>query len=104
MIVAEIRKTRLPDREPDVDAEALAVDILVYLAHEPDLLGRFSALTGIEPGDLRAFAGEPGFPRAMIGFLAGHEPTLIDYCRASGTRPETILAAWQAIERQDMAR
>ena len=41
------------------EAEAIALSALAFLAEEPERLGRFLALTGMGPAELRAQAGAP---------------------------------------------
>ncbi|WP_180897698.1 DUF3572 domain-containing protein [Martelella soudanensis] len=78
--------------------QALAVEILTWLAGEPELLSRFTALTGVNAGELRALSQSHGFEAAMIGFIAGHEPTLMAFCHDCGVKPETVSRAWQKLE------
>ena len=75
------------------DSEVLAIAILSWLASEPELLSRFLALTGVDPSDLRAAAGNRGFLAALVEFLMGHEPTLMAFCEATGTKPEQVVRA-----------
>ena len=75
------------------DAEVLSIAILSWLAGEPELLSRFLALTGVDPADLRAAAGNRGFLAALVEFLMGHEPTLMAFCEATGTKPEQVVRA-----------
>lgn len=79
------------------DAEDTAIAVLVWLAGEPELLGRFLALSGIEATNMRDAAKEPGFLAGVLGFLMNHEPTLMDFCAATGTRPETVTRAFHAL-------
>jgi hypothetical protein len=79
------------------DAEETAIAVLVWLAGEPELMGRFLALTGLEADNLRDAAREPGFLAGVLGFLMNHEPTLMDFCAASGTKPESVARAFQAL-------
>lgn len=79
------------------DAQSLAVDILNWLANEPDLLNRFARLSGLEISDLRSAASEPGFLVGVISFLIDHEPTLLAYCHAHGTAPEEVIKAYRAL-------
>ena len=74
-------------------AEETAATILGWLAREPDMLGRFLALTGLQADQLRHAVGDPGFLAGMIDFLMAHEPTLLSFCEATGTKPETVAAA-----------
>ncbi|MBB4121557.1 DUF3572 domain-containing protein [Martelella radicis] len=86
------------ETEKTAPDEDLAIAILVWLSNEPDMLNRFCALSGVEAGQLRALTEDPGFERAMIGFIAGHEPTLMAFCNDNGIAPETISRAWQKLE------
>nr|CAD6418251.1 hypothetical protein REQ54_01813 [Rhizobium sp. Q54] len=77
---------------PEV-AEEIAVAILGWLATEPDMLQRFLALSGLEAGQLRHAVTDNGFLAGMIDFVMAHEPTLLAFCNATGTKPETVAAA-----------
>ncbi|MEP3302204.1 MAG: DUF3572 domain-containing protein [Hoeflea sp.] len=79
------------------DAQDTAIAVLVWLAGEPELMGRFLALTGLEADNLRDAATEPGFLAGVLSFLMNHEPTLMDFCAASGTRPEDVSRAFLAL-------
>jgi hypothetical protein len=74
-------------------SEETAIAILGWLANEPELLGRFLALTGTDPSSLRHAAADPGFLAGVVDFLMGHEPTLLAFCEATGTRPEDVVRA-----------
>ena len=74
-----------------VDETAIA--ILAWLANEPELLGRFLALTGTEPSMLRRAMGDPGFQAGLVDFLMSHEPTLLAFCETTGTKPEDVVRA-----------
>ena len=74
-------------------AEETAIAILTWLANEPELLGRFLALTGTDPTTLRHAATDPGFLAGVVDFLMGHEPTLLAFCAATGAKPEEVVRA-----------
>lgn len=79
------------------DAETAAIDILDWLASEPDLLNRFVGLSGINISQLRSAANEPGFLTGVMAFLIEHEPTLIAYCQAKNKAPQDIVKAYHAL-------
>ena len=81
-------------RSNPADAEETAAAILGWLANEPDMLGRFLALSGLQANQLRSAVDDPGFLAGMIDFLMGHEPTLLAFCEATDTKPEAVAAAW----------
>lgn len=74
-------------------AEATAIAILGWIAGEPELLSRFLSLTGVLPSDVRQAMDDPDFRAGLVDFLMAHEPTLLDFCAATGTQPETVVAA-----------
>lgn len=78
-------------------AESIAVQILVWLTGQPDLLGRFLALSGVEAGSIRQAAAEPGFLAGVTGFVMAHEPTLLAFCEASGFEAELVAACHRQI-------
>jgi hypothetical protein len=47
-------------------AEHMAISALTFLAADPEHLSRFVALAGLDPGNLRAAAQEPGFFAALL--------------------------------------
>lgn len=79
------------------DAEAVAVQILVWLTGQPELMGRFLALTGIEASQIRQAAAEPGFLAGVLGFVMAHEPTLMAFCEESGHAAERVAACHQRL-------
>ena len=72
------------------DAENIAVEALVWLAQDAELMPRFLALTGIEATSIRSAAQEPGFLAGVLQFYLGHEPTLMRFCQETGRDPATI--------------
>ena len=82
-------------------AEETAIAILAWLANEPELLGRFLALTGTDPASLRHAAADPGFLAGVVDFLMGHEPTLLSFCEATGTPPEQVVRAHAVLSDPD---
>ena len=82
------------DREA---AEGLAIAALGFVAADPVLLPRFLAITGIEAGQIRQAAREPGFLAGVLQFLMAHEPTLTAFCEASGHEPAHVAAALRVL-------
>lgn len=84
-----------PGKTTAADPQETAVAVLGWLAGEPDMLSRFLALTGLEPGQLRSAVADPGFLGGVLDFIMGHEPSLMSFCEATGTMPEAVVSAWQ---------
>jgi Protein of unknown function (DUF3572) len=84
----------MPMRETIADdPAALALSALAWTLGEDARAQRFLALTGLEPADLRAAAGEPATLDAVLGFLEGHQPDLIACADALGIKPDRLIAA-----------
>ncbi|HET7848585.1 MAG TPA: DUF3572 domain-containing protein [Pseudolabrys sp.] len=67
-------KTRLPvSRER---AEELAIQALTFIAEDAAQLGRFLAITGIGPGQIRDAAREPHFLAGVLEYLTSDERLL----------------------------
>jgi hypothetical protein len=79
------------------EAELLAVAALSFLAEEPERLGRFLAETGLEPASLRSAAATPGFLPAILDYLIGNEPLLLDFAGSQSIDPADIPAARAAL-------
>lgn len=84
----------MKNRDIPADAEATAVAVLGWLANEPEMLSRFLALSGVQPTQLRQAVGAPAFLAGMLEFLMQHEPTLMEFCTATDTKPETVVEAY----------
>ena len=85
------------DSQRRENAEALAIQALAYVAADSELLPRFLAITGIEAGDVRRAASEPGFLAGVLQFIAAHEPTLLRFCEETGTPPQNVSSAMRAL-------
>jgi hypothetical protein len=72
------------------EAEALALTALEFLSQDGERIGRFLALSGLDPGDLRKAAGEPGFLPGVLDYVAGDEALLIAFAEDAGVAPERI--------------
>lgn len=76
---------------PDHDAAVeLAIAALAFIAGAAVELQRFLALSGIDPGAIRAAAAEPGFLEGVLGYIAGNERTLVSFATAAGVAPEAV--------------
>ena len=84
-----VRNTR---SDAQAQAEMVAIQVLSYIAADGERLGRFLAVTGIDPGEIRAAAREPLFLAGVLDYLANDERSLLDF------------AAHVALDPQDVAR
>ena len=83
------------------DAESLALQALVWILSDQDRAERLIAVTGLDPDDLRARAGEPAVLSAVLGFLENYEPDLIACAESLGVTPEALVRARAAIDPSD---
>jgi hypothetical protein len=75
---------------PKEAAEALAIQALTFIAGEPERLGRFLAVTGIGPAEIRMAAGEPGFLIGVLDYLAADDRLLATFAAEAGFEPADI--------------
>lgn len=68
-------------------AETVAYQALQFVAGDEDRLGRFLALTGVGPGDLRARVADPWFLIGVLDFLLNYEPDLLAFAEAREIDP-----------------
>jgi hypothetical protein len=85
-------------------AGELAIVALGYIASDPEELSRFLALTGIDPGAIRAAAEEPGFLAGVLSYIAGNERTLLAFATHANVAPEEIEKARQVLAGTDWER
>jgi len=71
-------------------AEDLAIEALTFIAREPERLGRFLALSGLDPANMREAAAEPGFLAGILDYLAGDETLLLAFAADAATDPTKI--------------
>ncbi|WOJ89579.1 DUF3572 domain-containing protein [Methylocapsa polymorpha] len=74
-------------------AEAIAIDVLTFIAAEPARLERFIALSGLTGDGLRAAAAEPGFFAGVLDHLAADEALLLAFSANAGQDPAMIAKA-----------
>ena len=80
------------------DADVLGLQALVWTIGEPDRASRLMAVTGLDPDDLRARAGDAAVLAAVIGYLESYEPDLVACASALNIPPEALVAAHAALE------
>ena len=80
------------------DATALALRALVWTLAEPDRAMRLLSVTGLEPDDLRARAGDAAVLAGALGFLEAHEPDLVACAEELGVAPAALVSAHEALE------
>jgi hypothetical protein len=79
-------------------AETIALTALAFLADEPARLGRFLALTGVGPGELRVNARAPRMLAAVLNHLLQDESLLLVFAASHAIEPELIAPAQALLE------
>ncbi|GEP11040.1 DUF3572 domain-containing protein [Methylobacterium gnaphalii] len=85
----------------DQGSEALALDVLVWLAGDEERLFPFLQASGLNPGTVRESAGDPAFLGAVLDHVMGDEASLIACADAIGVKPEKIATAWRRMQPPD---
>lgn len=75
------------------EAERIAIAALGHVAADETLMTRFLSVTGIDPGQIRAAAADPGFLAGVLDFLLGHEPDAVAFAAEHSLPPEDVLRA-----------
>ena len=94
-------------RRPSVSAEAaeqLAIQALSFIASDTERLGRFLALTGIGPAEIRAAAREPGFLAGVLDHISSNEALTTDFAAEAQIDPGDIGKARAALGGGDWER
>jgi Protein of unknown function (DUF3572) len=74
-------------------AEALALQGLTFLAGDATRLTQFLTSTGVDPGDLSDWTGNPGIQVAVLDFLLSDESLLLVFAAEAGVKPEEVWPA-----------
>lgn len=80
------------------DAEALALSALAATLSDERRARRFLDLSGIGTDELRDRAEDPSLLAAVLRFLEGHEPDLIEVSELVGVKPLELVAAREVLE------
>ena len=70
-------------------AETIAISALAFLADDGPRLGRFLAVTGLGPAELRAQASTPRVLAAVLDYLLQDESLLLVFATSNRIAPAT---------------
>jgi len=71
-------------------AEGLAIQALTFIAGDGERLGRFLAVTGIGPVEIRVAAREPGFLAGVLDYVASDDRLVAAFAGETGLDPADI--------------
>jgi hypothetical protein len=72
------------------DAETLALQALAFLTADDDRLSRFLGLTGLDGDALRNISHDPHGLGALLDYLLGFEPLLLEFASEIGVDAAVI--------------
>jgi hypothetical protein len=75
------------------EAENVALAAFSFITSDEERLGRFMAVSGLQPDTIRSAAVSPGFFGAILDYVASDEPLLIALAKELNTKPEHIMGA-----------
>jgi len=78
-------------------AEGLAIQALTFIAQDGERLGRFLAVTGIGPAEIRTAAHEPGFLAGVLDYVAADQRLMESFAAEAGLDPAEIDKAHHAL-------
>jgi hypothetical protein len=79
-----------PPRLTQQQAEGLAIQALTFIAADGERLGRFLAVTGIGPAEIRAAAREPGFLVGVLDYMASDDRLIATFANETSLDPADI--------------
>jgi Protein of unknown function (DUF3572) len=79
-----------PPRLTQQQAEGLAIQALTFIAGDGERLGRFLAVTGIGPAEIRVAAREPGFLAGVLDYMASDDRLIAAFASETGLDPADI--------------
>ena len=82
-----MKQSPVPTRE---QAEGLAIQALTFIAGDGQRLGRFLAITGIGPGEIRGAAREPGFLVGVLEYMASDDRLIAAFAAENNLNPSDI--------------
>ncbi len=82
-------------------SEALALEVLAWLAGDEDRLLTFLQASGLNPGTVRESARDPAFLGAVLDHVMSDEASVVACAGALAIKPEKIAAAWQVLQPPD---
>jgi hypothetical protein len=75
------------------EAEMIGIAGLSWLAADPERIGRFLAVTGLGPENVRAAAGDPSFLPSLLDYLLANETDLVAFAGEMNLDPLRVRAA-----------
>ncbi len=84
------------ERNAANDSNVIALQLLGFIAGNMEILGRFMALTGSGPDDLRNRLHDPDFHAAILEFTMQDEKLLLAFATEQNLDPQIVARAYHA--------
>ena len=84
-------------------AETLALEVLAFIASDPDRLGDFAALTGVSVEHLRARAGDRDVLMAALEMLLQDEASLLMFSANRARSPTDVQRSLDVLARPSIS-
>lgn len=97
--IITIRPERLSQ---SAELSEISVEVLIWLASQPDHLGRFLELSGIRADQIRAQVDNRAFQQGLVNFIMSHEPDLIEFCTAREVKPERVAQCYENMRNEPL--
>ena len=78
-------------------AEILAIQALGFIARDGERLGRFLALTGLGPSEIRVASRDRHFLAGVLEYVSGDEQLLVEFAKHAGVDPASVGNAQRAL-------
>ena len=78
-------------------AEVLAMQALAFIAQDEERFGRFLALTGMGPAEIREVARDRYFLAGVLDYVTGDEDLLVEFAGHAGVDPPTVVTAQRVL-------
>lgn len=75
------------------DPAIISLKFLAFLASDAEQLGRFIALSGLAPSDLRQNLQSPAFQAGLLDFVLSDESLLLAFAANAGINPSSVMQA-----------
>ncbi len=69
------------------EAMSIGQDALIWLAGQPEALGGFLHLSGLDPGTMRDRASDPEFLGFVLDFALGSDEAILAFAADTGLSP-----------------
>jgi len=80
-----------------MDAEAIATEVLTFLAGDTARLVRFLDLSGLDPSSIRVAARGSRFLAGVLDYICADEALLVEFAKESGVDPSAVERARLAL-------